>query len=166
MPEPVSIQERIIRQVAREVAAISGIGTVRRGDGRAIFASQHLDAVVWRDGANDPQEQAFGNDGPISRTIRVGVAVTLFSIENAALTTGELVERWIAKVENRLLGNRTMVESVTPSKRLAEDSMPPVSDTFDDDEGRAAAVTIVDITFRHDGTSPYTFGAAIPLLEE
>ena len=159
MPEAIPIRERILRQLRTNAATITGIGTVRRWDTRAKFTPIHLDAVV---AASDEtaEEGPQGTIGYTDKTLPVVVAVILFQSEASDDDSDWLRNRWQARLEQKLMANPAIIEAVT-NQRLAIDTQISLIDGPDYAEGSLSAAVQVDVTYRHDRNSPYTWGTLI-----
>ncbi len=168
MAETISIRERIMQQLARELEEIDGVGTVRRWDARALTHAGHLD-ILLRAGDARAEEAELGTTGGTLKTLSVEVHVVIIPTETDTEATDIVVNRWLAKVETALMSNRTVTEDTGSGNAevLARaGSLHPTMEMQADHEGGVTIATgLYEVEYEHDADSPY-IGPAITAYEE
>lgn len=161
----VSIRERILRQIVRDVEGIPGVGTVHR------WRAEHDSSYQQRDVIVAPQleeivDGAIGNPGTVICTLPVTVAVVLFPDASDTDSTDEIRGRWQKLVYNALSANRTIVESASPNERLARDSLCAQAGEASLVDGAVNAAVVLTVEYEHPSSNPYQHGTLISLLTE
>lgn len=122
MAEVLSIRERIERQAVRAAEGISGVGTVRRWDGRGGSNAANTDVFIIA-GDEDADLGPSGNAGFTLKTLSLTVLAVLRHTDEADSTTGaQIANRWLYRIEKAVMANPTMLESIAPAERLAVDT--------------------------------------------
>lgn len=155
--EYLSIRERILRQVAADLATITGIGTVHRWDMRGANPLGNYDVVLICD-EERLLSQGIGNPGLQIKSLPITIAVGFVHDQQHGLATDSMVNRWRARIQDKLADNRVIAETDGP--QLAIDSNVEEIDEADYDE-RVNAALRFEVLYEHDGNSPYTLGTAI-----
>ena len=163
---PVSIRERILRQIKHdlEAAPYRTFGTIYRWDGRGIASPNNGDVVIVT-GEEQIDEDTPGNPGPVTCTLPVYLCMYMVPGDTDTVATGEALNYWASMLFSYLAANRVWIETTT-NKRLAIDT---TFDRVDNPEflaGQVAATVRADVLYRHDGTSANSYGSAIPATTE
>jgi len=161
--ESVSIRERVLRQLAANLEAVTDVGEVRRWDARAADTPAHGDIVlVAQDETAEPGAQ--GPTGSTIKTLTVAIVVRLFAETASETTTDSDVNKWLRRIEDAALHDPLLVET-TSGQRLANDMAATklIGPAFD--EGIVACALVCTIQYEHDRDDP-TVGPGITLLQE
>lgn len=159
-----SIRERILRRLAEYAALVEGIpsGGVFRWDARddaGAFPSPRIEIEPQ----TETSEQGLGDPGPLTCSLPVLVTVVFNADQAATVVTEATHTDWTTRLKRKLSVNRTWV---TNDIRLAIDTQFRDVPGPEREGGVVAAALLLEITYRHDGDSPYQFGTAIPLVTE
>ena len=175
MPVSVAISERILRQVRTDVAAITGIGTVVRmsAPGRWWTGSEWLDELGDTDaqvvfGGEDVISEAIGgNSAPVTKRMRVGVAVSVARPETETTPTDAKIQYWNALVEQAVMSNAQIAETATSVRLASETRLANVPETLTTQGQReSVALKFFEIDYLHERNNPFRFGTVIPLVTE
>lgn len=113
MPSPVSIRERVCREVARRVAAASGVGTCQRFDQRGNDLAIG-GAIIKADFDRAEDGSLGGDDDSITiKTMTLSVFVRVNQREGDSVSTDEAVNRLCAAVEAAVLADARLHEDQT-----------------------------------------------------
>lgn len=153
MPSPVPIIERVERRMLTLMQAITGIGTVRRYDSRALVGHVPLDGYLRIEDAQC-DEDSITLSGTNLWTIDFACGVWIMTDDAEAKTTSQLINEWCARIETALThiplketgsGTPIIAQQVTPTNRIAIDL---------DDGVTEAAVTMTALVHTTRG-NPY-----------
>lgn len=114
MPTPISIRERIERQVYYLAGLISGLTSVQRFDARGKMNMRHLDCII--DAAEDDvgDDATTGGANPFtSKRFRALVFVVLAPDQDETKTTAQLRNQWVAALEDGLIVDMGLLETGT-----------------------------------------------------
>lgn len=160
----VSIATRIRRQLARDLAAVAGDGSVHRYKPAGDAVYQAGDVVLINQG-EQIVAAAEAPLGYVEKRLAATVGVILAFAEGYAGEPDDDVGYYQALIEQTLCGNRAVVEDVS-EVRLAIDLRVSAIGETQTDTGQSAAGVQVEVHYRHDEGNPFQHGAAIPLLDE
>lgn len=173
MPTPVPVNERILRQIRTDVAAISGIGTVVRfsSTGRWwtgtewLNGLQHLDAMVVFSGEQEIQQSLGNSAALVTMRMTVGVGVVIAPSEEVTTSTDSTLRDWISRVKTKVMTNHQITES--GGTRLAIETrvsnVPDVTTT--EGQRETNALTFFEVDYMHPRNNP-TVGPGITVFEE
>ena len=153
MPEGVTIKERIERQVAVNLATITGVVSVKRWDGRDAVSLVPYQAFT----IVDDQKITEGPGGSIgwhevTLSLSAGVLL-LHSAADATESSAAVLNRWIGRLLINLTADPMLIEAVT-GVRLVTDVRITGTRAPDWDDGRFAAVVDCEIDYRTLRTNP------------
>lgn len=175
MPVSVTISERILRQIRSDVAGITGIGNVVRRSltGRWWTGTEWLDglgdgaAQVIFSGCDVLSEALGGDSAPITKRMRVAVAVSVVRPETEQTATDSKIQNWNALVEEAVMGNQQVVETATSTRLAIESRVSNVPDVLTvQGQSEGVALTFFEVDFMHERDNPFRFGTAVPLATE
>lgn len=162
MPEALSIRERIMCEVCATLAGITGVRRIVRVDKRGQEASYDPDTgerdILVTEAADVPAENM---QDVFERELHVIVEVPLEHGDGEEVNTAFMHNRWVALIEQALMGNAMLTESAagadgkdlsTTGLTIEETSVPAVDENY---AGWASVVCV--IPYRTDVSSPYTY---------
>jgi len=163
MPAPVSIRERIVRQIAAELAPFVS-GSVIRWHDRGDLAFRDGDVLLAED-AESGTEGAIGVPGTTTKTLRVWIMPVIRAADETGASVGSVASSLIATIQFALSRNWQLREQTT-GIRLAVEMRTYEAEAPDWAEGEAGVALLVEAVYDHDRDNPYQYGAAIPPLHE
>lgn len=168
----VSIKERILRQIASDVAAITGVSVVVRFSARGRWYNTGTSAWIERlprDAAmvvcqsDEPQEEAL--NGPVFRTMTVAVGIKCLPDNDDTTSDDVTVCRWEWQIEQALASNPTVNDGTDD---LAVDvrvlSIPTVD--VDADVREFRPLVLFEIDYQHDLANVNTLNGRLTLVTE
>ena len=154
MPTPVSIRERIERQLLENLKDTPGIGACSRWDARGIGRYPHLGGFILA-GDDRVDEAAMGNNYDVTtKTLDVTAGVVLYHSESATIPTAQLANLWMALVEEKIMSDPQLIETST-GKRLAVDIRCVGTIAPDYTQGRTAAGVRFEVMYDHYRDDPF-----------
>lgn len=161
----VSIKERILRQVVRDLnAGVNDANEAYRWTGAGQTQYIHSDIIVAElDEA--AEEGEMGSIGYTHKRLPILIQPVLFPSDQAPSDIETLRSRMNSDIEAALATNYMVIETTT-SVRLAIDTKIESISGIDLAEGLAGVGVLATVQYRHDRTSPTTLGSAITELTE
>ena len=164
MPENIPIRERILRQVATNLEGVTGIGTVRRWDGKGTANVAPLDCFVVEEDES-ALEGPNGGIGYTDKHLPLLIAVVLFPDESSSEADSWTRNRWQARLEEKIVADPYITEAITEEKLAIDVSVVSV-DGPDLAEGSISAAIRALVVYRHERTNPYRLGTLITVQAE
>lgn len=153
MPEPVAIQERILRVHAITLATATGLtsANVHRWDTKGVDEYPPGDCVFTVTSVR-AAEGGDGNIGYTRKTMSLLSWVILAPDESGTKTTQEDISRWCRRLEAVLAGAWSYTEA--GGTRLALDSHTTECSADEIIDGKSPAAVMTEVTFDHLRTDP------------
>lgn len=135
MPYNVSIRERIVRQWATNLGAITevDVGTVHRFDTRLTATYQPTDIIISQDSGEYLTDATIGNMGTLDQTMELRVIAYVPAPVDDSESTAKYTNRYLAAIEDCLLSDRFTTETTGGAKLTYDVKL--VNSEFDEFDG-------------------------------